>query len=160
MKWTGLYIKKPISMLNMTSCAQYAKYAANLVASSEYYRCTGSYWFQHDLACFQIIPLNSSPDNIQVEPDTGHLWIGCSPGARLTKTYDVTIQRYRKSHAKIQNSKMLILRCMGSKFCVKFQRCLWNFTQKFEPLLRKICILRGGKKLTTHDILELWHLKS
>ena len=42
--------------------------------------------------------------------------------ARPTKTYDVKIQRYRNSHAKIQNSKMHILRCMGSKFCVKFQR--------------------------------------
>ena len=28
---------------------------------------------------FQIIPLNSSPDNIQLEPETGHIWIGCSP---------------------------------------------------------------------------------
>ena len=27
----------------------------------------------------QIIHLNSSPDNIQLEPETGHLWIGCSP---------------------------------------------------------------------------------
>ena len=43
--------------------------------------------------------------------------------ARLTKAYDVTIQRYRNSHAKIEDSKMHILRCMSSKFCVKFQRC-------------------------------------
>ena len=35
------------------------------------------------------------------------------PGARLTKAYDVTIQRYRNSHAKIEDSKMPILRCMG-----------------------------------------------
>ena len=44
------------------------------------------------------------------------------PRARLTKAYDVTIQRYRNSHAKNEDSKMHILRCMGSKFCVKFQR--------------------------------------
>ena len=30
-------------------------------------------------------------------------------GARLTKAYDVTIQRYRNSHAKIEDSKMHIL---------------------------------------------------
>ena len=59
------------------------------------------------------------------------------PGARLTKAYDVTIQRYRNLHAKIEDSKIHILRCMGSKLCVKFQRF---------PL--------------TYDILELWHLKS
>ena len=29
-------------------------------------------------------------------------------GARLTKAYDITMQRYRNSHAKIENSKMHI----------------------------------------------------
>ena len=52
-------------------------------------------------------------------------------GARLTKAYDVTIQRYRNSDAKIEDSKMHILRCMGSKFCVKFQRCPLKFHTKF-----------------------------
>ena len=52
-------------------------------------------------------------------------------GARLTKAYDVTIQRYRNSHIKIEDSKMHILRCMGSKFCVKFQRCPLKFHTKF-----------------------------
>ena len=36
-------------------------------------------------------------------------------GARLTKAYDVTIQRYRNSHAKMQDSEMHIFRCMGLK---------------------------------------------
>ena len=69
----------------------------------------------------------------------GHTWQICmwfiASGARLTKAYDVTIQRYRNSHAKIEDSKIHILRCMGSKFCVKFQRCplifhtkLWTHT--------------------------------
>ena len=52
-------------------------------------------------------------------------------GARLTKAYDVTIQRYRNSHAKNEDIKMHILRCMGSKFCVKFQRCPLKFHTKF-----------------------------
>ena len=34
-------------------------------------------------------------------------------GAPLTKVYDVTIQRYRNSHAKIEDSTMPTLRCMG-----------------------------------------------
>ena len=78
-------------------------------------------------------------------------------GARLTKAYDVTIQRCRKSHAKIEDSKMLILRCLGSNFCVKFQRCPLKFHTKFWT---KICMLWGVENLTTYDILELWHLKS
>ena len=82
------------------------------------------------------------------------------PGARLTKAYDVTIQRYRNSHAKIEDSKMHILWCMGSKFCVEFQRCPLKFHTKFEPIPRKICILRGVNDFTTYDILEVWHLKS
>ena len=32
---------------------------------------------------------------------------------------------------KKQDSKMHILRCMGSKFCVKFQRCPLKFHTKF-----------------------------
>ena len=51
------------------------------------------------------------------------------PGARLTKAYDVTIQRCRNLHAKIEDSKIHILRCMGSKFCVKFQRFFDNHNQ-------------------------------
>ena len=50
---------------------------------------------------------------------------------RLTKAYDVTIQRYRNSHAKIKDSKMHILRCMGSKFCVKFHWFPLKFHIKF-----------------------------
>ena len=45
-------------------------------------------------------------------------------------------------------------------FVWNFKGALWNFTQSFEPIHRKICILWGGKHLTTYDILELWHLKS
>ena len=79
--------------------------------------------------------------------------------ARLTKAYDVTIQRYRNSHAKIEDSKMHILRCMGSNFVWNFKGALWNLTQNFEPIHHKIWILRDVKNLTTYDILELWHLK-
>ena len=63
---------------------------------------------------------------------TWNIWQKCGcPGDRLTKAYDVTIQRYRNSHAKIVDSKIHILRCMGSKFCVKFQRCPLKFHTKF-----------------------------
>ena len=52
-------------------------------------------------------------------------------GGRLTKGYDVTVQRYCNLHARIQDSKMHMLRCMGSKFCVKFQGCPLKFHRKF-----------------------------
>ena len=55
----------------------------------------------------------------------------CDSGARLTKAYGITIQRYRKSHTKIKVSKMLILWCMDSKFCLKFQRFPFKFHKKF-----------------------------
>ena len=61
-------------------------------------------------------------------------WVG------LTMAYDVTIPRYRKSQRKIKVSKMHILRCMGSKFCVKFQRASLQFHKNFEPIHHKICI--------------------
>ena len=69
--------------------------------------------------------------------------------------------RYRNSHTKIEDSKIHILRCMGSKFCVKFQRCPLKFhTYNFEPIHRKICISQGVQNLTTYDISELWHFSS
>ena len=54
-----------------------------------------------------------------------------STRAYLTKAYDVTIQRYHNSRAKIQGSQMHILQGIGSKFCVKFQRCPLKFHTKF-----------------------------
>ena len=64
-------------------------------------------------------------------------------GARLTKVYDVLIQRYCNWHAKIQNSKMHMLRCMGSKFFV------WNFTKYFEPFTIKYAF---------YEVLKTWRL--
>ena len=61
----------------------------------------------------------------------GFVMVCNRPGARLTKAYDVTIPRYRNSHSKNENSKMHILRRMGSKFCVKFQRSPLKFHTKF-----------------------------
>ena len=48
----------------------------------------------------------------------------------------------------------------GQNFVWNFKGVFWNFTQNFEPIHRKISILGGVRHLTTHDILELWHLKS
>ena len=71
-------------------------------------------------------------------------------GARLTKAYDVTIQRYRNSHAKIENSKIHVLRCMGSKFCVKFQRCPLKFHTKFWT--------HTPQKNAFYEVLKIWRL--
>ena len=55
-------------------------------------------------------------------------------GARLTKAYDVTIQRYRNSHVK----KIKTIKCI---FCgIWVQSFMLNFTQKYEPMHCKICI--------------------
>ena len=61
--------------------------------------------------------------------------------------------------------KMKIVKCTFcgvwvQNFVWNFKGALWNFTQNFEPIHRKICILRGVRNLTTYDILELWNLKS
>ena len=78
-----------------------------------------------------------------------------SPWAHLTKAYDVTIQRYRNSHAKIEDSKCIFCGVWVQNVVWNFKGALWNFTQNFEPIHRKICILRGAKILTTYDILRL-----
>ena len=50
--------------------------------------------------------------------------------------YDVTIKKYRKSHTNIEVRKMYIMRRMGSKFCVKFQRCPYNAKYAFSEVLK------------------------
>ena len=40
-----------------------------------------------------------------------------------------------------------------------FEGCLWDYTQNFETIHRKIHILQGVKSLANYDLLELWHLK-
>ena len=93
----------------------------------------------------------------QVDPGWSAL---LTSGARLTKAYDVTIQRYRNSHAKYMTVKRTFCGVWVQNFVWNFKGALWNFTKNFEPIHRQICILWGGKNLTTYDILELWHLKS
>ena len=125
-----------------------------------------SFFPTHSNQTAMLPPKCTSPskDCRCVKNKVGRYWFAISydsnPGVRLTKAYDVRIQIYRNSHAKTENSKMHILRCMGSKLCVKFQRCPLKFHTKSEPIHRKICILRGVKNVLTYDILELWHLKS
>ena len=52
------------------------------------------------------------------------------PGGRLTKAYDVTIQRHHKSQRKITVTIMYNLQCMVTKCRVKFQRCPLKFHTK------------------------------
>ena len=61
---------------------------------------------------------------------------------------------------KLKTVKCIFCGVWVQNFVWNFKGALWNFTQNFEPIHRKICILRGAKNLTTYDILELWHLKS
>ena len=95
----------------------------------------GYYWnkIQHENEFFMVVyPVWSKPDNwVLKQCHKFTVMAHSSSGARLTKAYDVTIQRYRNLHAKIEDSKIHILRCMGSKFCVKFQRFPLKFHTKF-----------------------------
>ena len=61
---------------------------------------------------------------------------------------------------KKKTAKCIFFGVWVQNFLWNFKGALWNFTQNFEPIHRKICILRCVKNLTTYDILELWHLKS
>ena len=61
---------------------------------------------------------------------------------------------------KYKTVKCIFCGVWVQNFVWNLKGALWNFTQNFEPILRKICILRCGKNLTTYGILELWHLKS
>ena len=80
-------------------------------------------------------------------------------GARFIKTYDVIIQRYCKSHTEMKVSKMHILRCMGSTFCVKFQRCPLKFhTKLWTHTLQNMHFARC-LNFDEYHILELWYLK-
>ena len=106
------------------------------------------------LSWFQLMQPQTSQDSLDLISQLFRI-----PGARPTKAKDVTIQRYRNSHAKIEASKMHIWRCMGLQFFVKFQRCPLKFHTKFEPIHRIICIVRGVKiwwlmLSTRYDILS------
>ena len=67
----------------------------------------------------------------------------------------------KNTHAqKYMTVKCTLYGVWVQNFVWNFKGALWNFTQNFEPIHRKICILWAVINLTTYDILELWHLKS
>ena len=66
-----------------------------------------------------------------------------------TEAYDVTIQRYLKPHTKIKVNKMRILRCIGSTFYVKLQKCPFTFHTKFWT---QTCI----PKYEFYEMLKVW----
>ena len=82
-------------------------------------------------------------------------------GARLTKAYDVTIQIYRNSHTKTENSRMHILRCMGSKFLCEISKVPFEILHKIlNPYTAKIAFhevlkIRRLMRSQSYDILSL-----
>ena len=67
-----------------------------------------------------------------------------------SRTHDVIIQGYRKSHAKIRASKSIF--CSVSvlqNFEWNSKGVLWNFTHNFEPIHRKICI---------YEVVKVWRI--
>ena len=61
---------------------------------------------------------------------------------------------------KLKTIKCMFCGVWVQNFVWNFKGALWNFTQNFEPIHRKISILRGVENLTIYHIIELWHLKS
>ena len=63
-----------------------------------------------------------------------------------------------------QTQKYNTLKCIFcgvwvQNFVGNAKSALWNFTQQFEPIHWKICILQGVENFTNYDTLKLWHLK-
>ena len=52
------------------------------------------------------------------------------PGDRRTEAYDVTNQRYRNSHAKIEDRKMQILWCAGLKILCEISKVPFEISHK------------------------------
>ena len=77
-----------------------------------------------------------------------------SPTKGLSKIYDITIQRYRKSHKNTsqQNAYFAVYEL---KMCEISKVPIWNFTQNFEPIHRKMCILQVLKSLTNCNDLRV-----
>ena len=95
------------------------------------------------------------------------LSLGLIPSGNLVVQGPVSLRlmtsQFKDIVTHTQNMKTVKYTFCGvwvQNFVWNFKSALWNFTQNFEPMHRKIFILRGGKKWTTYDILELWHLKS
>ena len=59
---------------------------------------------------------------------------------------------------KYKTVKCVLCSVWVQNFVWNFKGALWNFTQNFEPIQRKICILRRVKNFTTYVVIELWHL--
>ena len=76
----------------------------------------------------------SNPKSYRQMSISNHVWIilvitKCC-GVRLTKAYDVTIQRYRKSHTQVKVGKIVYFAVYGFKI---------HFIQNSESIRRKIC---------------------
>ena len=61
---------------------------------------------------------------------------------------------------KLKTVKWIFCGVWVQNFIRNFKCALGNFTQNFEPIDHKTCILRGVKNFMTYDILVLWHLNS
>ena len=71
-------------------------------------------------------------------------------GARLTKADDVTIQRYRNSHAKIENSKNAYFAVYGFKILCEISKVPFEISHKnLNPYTAKYAF---------YEVLKVWRL--
>ena len=84
-------------------------------------------------------------------------WISLTPPGHQGLVWpilrDPITLRYRKLLKKLASRTLHILRCMGSKFSVKFQRPLLTFHTKFWTQTSQKCII-----LTVIILCDLWYL--
>ena len=83
------------------------------------------------------------------------LVIVLGPGGRLTKTYDVITLEISQFIKLLTHREMHILRCMGSKFCVKFQRAPLKFHTKFWTHTPKLAFYWLLFLHVTNDIFDV-----
>ena len=81
--------------------------------------------------------------------------LNVTPGACLTKTYDITIQRYCKSQLNINVIKMHILLVYGFKILCEISKVPFEISHKIlNPFTTKLK-LWGVKSLVNYDILRV-----
>ena len=105
--------------------------------------------FSYHSSCVSVV----SPGVVSLKPMTSQF--------KDILNYVQTKTKISKMHIlQTEISKMHILRCMVQNFMWNFKDALWNFARNFEPVHRKIYILRDVSSFTNYDICELWQLKS
>ena len=113
------------------------------------------------LRYFPVIAHHVCPRSVQLHATRNKYWPLITDQGPVSLRVMTSQFKYIVTHTqKYKTVKWIFYGVLVQNFVCNFKGPLRNFTENLEPILRKICILRGGKNLTSYDILDLWHLKS